>query len=285
MQKGEKRLPAWFKVNLTIKPGYRHVSEAVHTKRLHTVCQSASCPNRMECWNSGTATFMILGDVCTRTCLFCNVNNGLPKEIDPSEPTRIAETVRSLDLSYAVVTSVTRDDLLDGGASIFRDTILAIKKTSPWCSVEVLIPDFRGSSDSLQTVINAAPDVLSHNIETVPSLYRRIRPQADYHRSLRLLREAGKAGAVTKSGLMLGLGETMEDVRYVMRDLLDAGCRILAIGQYLSPSRRHILVSKYYSPEEFKAIEEEALDMGFTHVASGPRVRSSYRAHEYGPKG
>jgi len=229
-----KRLPAWFKVRLSTNERYAAVRVRVRTGGLHTVCESAACPNRNECWNAGTAAFLILGDVCTRGCGFCNIPRGEPRDIDPGEPDRVAAAVASLGLSYAVVTSVTRDDLLDGGAGLFAETIGAINRLSPHCRVEVLVPDFQGSASSLDAVLDARPHVLNHNIETVPSLYQRVRPLADYGRSLRLLERASGRGFTAKSGLMLGIGEGMDEVRSVLGDLRTAGCQILTIGQYLS---------------------------------------------------
>lgn len=274
------RLPDWLRVRLAPDRTGRGVARLVKAKQLNTVCQSAACPNRTECWNSGTATFMILGNICTRGCRFCNVKKGAPSERDTEEPIRVADAVRQLGIDYAVITSVTRDDLLDGGASVFADTIREIKKVSPGCRVEVLVPDFGGSHDALSAVIAASPDVLNHNIETVPSLYPLVRPGADYRRSLELLRTAKDAGVVTKSGLMLGLGEGINDIRQAMKDLLHVGCDILTLGQYLRPSKQHLPVARYYHPDDFSALKEEALAMGFRSVAAGPLIRSSYRAHE-----
>lgn len=278
---GTVRLPPWFRTTLKTRPEFIYVRAVVHGHGLNTVCESASCPNRMECWNSGTATFMILGNVCTRGCMFCNVEKGRPRALDPKEPERVAEAVMELGLSHAVITSVTRDDLEDGGASAFRDTIHAIRNKTQKCSVEVLIPDFGGKRTALETVLEAGPDVLNHNMETVPALYARVRPKADYIRSLDIIRHAADSGAVTKSGLMLGLGESRDEILSVMKDLRDAGCLILTIGQYLRPSKRHLPVVRYYSLDEFESLKETALSLGFMHVASGPRVRSSYRARAH----
>jgi len=277
-QTPSRRLPGWFKVRLSTNKRYSAVHGLVRGRNLRTVCESAACPNRNECWNAGTATFLILGEVCTRRCGFCNIPSGQPAEPDRDEPERVAGAVASLCLSYAVVTSVTRDDLPDGGAGLFANTIRAIRRTSPGCKVEVLIPDFLGSPQPLDTVLDASPHVLNHNIETVPSLYPRVRPQADYSRSLQLLRRARDRGAVTKSGLMLGLGESGEEVRSVLRDLRGAGCDIVTLGQYLQPSREHLSVQRYYRPEEFGSLRSIALDLGFRDVAASPLVRSSYRA-------
>jgi lipoic acid synthetase len=276
-----KRLPDWFKVRLSTNEHYAAVRGRIRKGHLHTVCESAACPNRNECWNAGTATFLILGKVCTRGCGFCNIPRGEPGAADSGEPGRVADAVAALGLSYAVVTSVTRDDLPDGGADLFAETIRAIRRRSSQCSVEVLVPDFQGSSSSLTTVLDAKPDVLNHNIETVPSLYARVRPQADYGRSLRLLAAAKEQGNVTKSGLMLGLGEGMDEVRSLLRDLRSAGCDLLTIGQYLRPHHRALPVTVYYHPDEFAALRAEALAMGFRGVSAGPLVRSSYRAAEH----
>jgi lipoic acid synthetase len=279
---GKKRLPSWFKIRLAVNDRSGDVRRLVKTNGLHTVCRSAACPNLTECWNSGTATFLILGNVCTRGCGFCNVPKGIPQGTDADEPDRVARAVAALKLSYAVITSVTRDDLADGGASLFAQTITLIRQRVPGCRVEVLVPDFQGSQASLKTVLNAFPDVLNHNLETVPAQYRRVRPRADYHKSLELLDYAHVQGAMTKSGLMLGLGESMDEVRAVMRDLRKVGCSILTVGQYLQPGKNHLPVEKYYHPDEFSALRDEAREMGFKHVVTGPLVRSSYHAEEYG---
>lgn len=250
--------------------------------KLHTVCQSAACPNQTECWNEGTATFMVLGNLCTRGCRFCNVPKGAPQGLDRDEPDRVAAAVAALKLTYAVVTSVTRDDLIDGGAEIFARTIQAIRSKSPECRIEVLIPDFQGSEPSLRIVLDAKPDVLNHNLETVSSLYSRVRPQADYRRSLELLSRARARGAVTKTGLMLGLGEEREELLSVMRDVREGGCSILTLGQYLQPGKTHLNVEKYYHPDEFAELRDQALALGFRHVVAGPLVRSSYHAGKYG---
>jgi lipoic acid synthetase len=275
-----KRLPDWFRVRLSTNEHYAAVRGRVRKGHLHTVCESAACPNRNECWNAGTATFLILGELCTRGCGFCNIPRGEPGPVDSGEPGRVADAVAALGLSYVVVTSVTRDDLPDGGAGLFAATIMAIRRHSSHCRVEVLVPDFQGSSSSLVTVLDAKPDVLNHNIETVPSLYVRVRPQADYKRSLRLLAAAKERGCATKSGLMLGLGEGMNEVRALLRDLRTVGCDLLTIGQYLRPHHHALPVAVYYHPDEFEALRDEALSMGFRGVSAGPLVRSSYRAAE-----
>ncbi len=278
-----EHLPSWFKIQLTASQRSAGIRSLVSKNRLHTVCRSAACPNQTECWNAGTATFMILGNVCTRGCRFCNVPKGLPSGLDRDEPDRVADAVLSLQLTYAVITSVTRDDLVDGGAPLFAQTMNAIRAKSPGCRVEVLIPDFQGSETALRTVLDAKPDVLNHNIETVPSLYPLVRPQADYHRSLKVIARAGSCGFVTKTGLMLGLGEGTDEVLSVMNELREAGCSLLTLGQYLRPGKNHLRVEKYYHPDEFSRLREQALSLGFRHVAAGPLVRSSYHAEQYGP--
>jgi len=276
------RLPPWFKIGLTTSDRFVNVRSLVRDNKLHTVCQSASCPNQNECWNAGTATFLILGNVCSRNCRFCNIPKGTPEALDPDEPERVALAVSVLKLNYAVITSVTRDDLSDGGALMFANTMWAIRRRSPGCHIEVLIPDFRGSEAALGTVLDAGPDVLNHNLETVPSLYSRVRPQADYCRSLDLLRRARSKGAVTKTGLMLGLGEGRQELIDVMHDLREVDCSILTLGQYLQPGKDRLPVQKYYYPEEFQELRECALGIGFRNVVAGPRVRSSYHAEEAG---
>lgn len=273
-----KRLPAWFKVRLSTNDRYAAVRSRVRAGDLHTVCESAACPNRNECWNAGTAAFLIMGDVCTRGCGFCNISRGEPGAIDPGEPERVAAAVASLGLSYAVVTSVTRDDLTDGGAGLFAETIRTINRRSAKCLVEVLVPDFQGSASSLNAVLDAQPHVLNHNVETVPSLYRLVRPLADYGRSLQLLERASGRRFTAKSGLMLGLGEGMDEVRSVLRDLRGAGCQILTIGQYLRPNKRSLPVASFPEPRVFEELRTEALHMGFSSVSAGPLVRSSYHA-------
>jgi lipoic acid synthetase len=248
--------------------------------RLHTVCQEAKCPNVWECFSRHTATFLILGPRCTRNCRFCNVQHGPGGPPDPEEPRRVAEAARAMNLRYVVVTSVTRDDLPDGGSAHFAETIRAIRKSIPGALVEVLVPDFQGSADSIRTVVEARPDVLNHNVETVPRLYPEVRPQAVYERSLDLLRRVREIapGIPTKSGLMLGLGEKDEEVLGTLRDLRAADCAILTLGQYLQPSKEHLPVARFVPPEEFEKLRGLALEMGFAEVASGPFVRSSYHA-------
>ncbi len=276
--RGTERLPGWFRIRPAKEKKYGDVRGIVRQNRLNTVCSSAACPNRTECWNSGTAAFMILGNVCTRRCGFCNVPKGIPKGPDIDEPGRVADAVAALKLGYAVITSVTRDDLPDGGAGIFAETIAAVKGQTQGCRVEALIPDFNGCDESLNKVVDAKPDVLNHNIETVPSLYSRVRPQADYMRSIGLLSKAKERGAITKTGLMLGFGEGLDEVRSVMHELRHIKCDLLTIGQYLQPARRYLPVERYYSPDDFAMLKDEAARMGFGQVEAGPLVRSSYRA-------
>jgi lipoic acid synthetase len=261
---------------------YRELKALIDSLKLHTVCESAACPNVGECWNRRTATFMILGNVCTRRCGFCAVQKGAPLQVDLDEPRRVAEAVAVMGLRYAVVTSVNRDDRKDGGAELFALTIDAIRARVPGCKVEVLIPDFQGSEHALRIVINAAPDVLNHNIETVPRLYRQVRMGARYDRSLRLLKAAKRmqSGIPCKSGIMLGLGETMDEVLQVMRDLRNHEVDILTIGQYLRPSPKHLPVIRYVPPEEYECYRSAGRGMGFAHVEAGPLVRSSYHAAE-----
>lgn len=280
-KRGADRLPPWFKIRLSTNERASHVRRLIRENNLHTVCKSAACPNQTECWNAGTATFMILGNVCTRGCRFCNVPKGTPSGLDADEPRRVAHAVAELDLSYAVVTSVTRDDLADGGAGIFAETIREIRKLSPECKVEVLIPDFQGSESALRSVLEASPDVLNHNIETVPSLYSRVRPQADYRRSLTILGSAARNGFMTKSGIMLGLGETVQEIMDVLHALRAAYCQILTLGQYLRPGLPNLPVNRFYTPAEFRTIANAALAMGFKHVEAGPLVRSSYHSEQY----
>lgn len=274
--------PEWLRVTAPAGDNYRALKELVRAKGLRTVCESARCPNIGECWQSRTATFLILGNTCTRGCAFCAVTSGHPTEYDLDEPRRVAEAVAALDLRYAVITSVTRDDLADGGARIFAETIRRIRAAVPGCRVEVLIPDFQGDADALAAVVEAKPDVLNHNLETVKRLYSLVRPQADYHRSLALLARATSLDptATTKSGIMVGLGETREEVEDALRDLRAAGVDIVTLGQYLRPSTGHLPVQRYCAPEEFAALAEFGEGLGFAHVESAPLVRSSYHARE-----
>ncbi len=276
------RRPSWLKVNASWGENYRRLKSLLADSNLHTVCQEANCPNINHCFENRTATFLILGNICTRGCGFCDIKRGTPLPVDLDEPRRVAEAVKKLELEYAVITSVTRDDLSDGGASAFVQTVREIRNWVPDCKVELLIPDFLGSFESLKTVLDAKPDVLNHNLETVKRLYPQVRRGADYQRSLDLLGAAKDydQNLITKSGIMLGLGEGWEEVINLMRDLRNANCDLLTIGQYLSPSREHLGVLKYYHPDEFSELKRIGEGMGFSHVESGPLVRSSYQAHE-----
>jgi lipoic acid synthetase len=274
----EPRRPSWLKVKVPLGENYARLKGMIDGHGLHTVCAEARCPNMSECWNAGTATFMILGDVCTRSCGFCAVTTGRPGGLDTEEPLRVAEAIRLMGVRHAVITSVNRDELADGGASIFAETIRQSRLVNPSLKIEVLIPDFRGVAWALKIVLDAAPDVLNHNTETVPRLYATVRPQAKYPRSLEVLERSKRAGMVTKSGLMLGLGETKEEVVGVLRDLRSVGCDIVTLGQYLQPTSRHLSVARYVTPEEFLQLKNEGVAMGFRHVESGPLVRSSYHA-------
>jgi lipoic acid synthetase len=274
--------PPWLRARAPSGENFHNLKRLARGLGLHTVCESAQCPNIGECWNHGTATFMLLGDICTRRCGFCAVPKGRPQAIDWDEPARVAEAVATLGLSHAVVTSVNRDDDNIGGARIFAETIRQIRQTSPGCRIEVLIPDFQGLDEALQIVLDARPDVLNHNTETVPRLYRAVRSGARYERTLRLLENAKRLtpGIVTKSGVMVGLGESAEELIDVFRDLGTRGVNILTVGQYLRPSRDHLPIARFYTPAEFDFLKEAALGFGFRHVESGPMVRSSYHAHE-----
>lgn len=274
--------PAWLRVRAPGGARYQHLQQLARSLELHTVCESARCPNIGECWSHGTATFMILGNLCTRRCGFCAVPKGRPLPLDFDEPRRVADAVARLGLRHAVVTSVNRDDDNLGGARIFAQTIAAIRAAAPECGIEVLIPDFQGRRDALEVVVEAGPDVLNHNTETVPSLYRFVRPGAKFQRSLDLLAtvRSMRPGLPTKSGLMLGLGETEAEVLDTVRRLAATGCNILTLGQYLQPSRNHLPVKRYYPPADFERLKQAALAMGFAHVEAGALVRSSYHAHE-----
>lgn len=280
--KPRQKKPDWLRKRISTGKTYRHVHDMLKETGLHTVCQEALCPNLGECFSKGTSTFMILGDRCTRNCTFCAVNHQAPDSPDKNEPLKVARAVRSLGLRYAVVTSVTRDDLADGGAGHFAETIRAIRERNADTQIEVLIPDFSGSLQALDVVIEAAPDVMNHNIETVPRLYPEVRPQADYRQSLDIFVHARKQNSdlMTKSGLMLGLGEREPEVRDTFKDLLKAGCKILTLGQYLAPSSSHHPVVEYIEPKVFASWQETALAMGFQAAACGPFVRSSYNAFE-----
>jgi lipoic acid synthetase len=274
--------PPWLKVRAPGSPNYLRLKTLMRDLGLHTVCEEARCPNIGECWHHGTATFMILGDVCTRACTYCAVAHGRPSGVDRAEPERVASAIDTLGLSYVVITSVDRDDLADGGASIFAETIRRTRTKLPECRIEVLIPDFQGNDEALRTVLDAGPDVLNHNTETVPRLYRMVRSGGRYARTLELLTRSQRyaPNIPTKTGLMVGLGEERDELVATFTDLRDAGCRILTIGQYLRPTESHAPMVRYYHPDEFAALKRIALDLGFVHVESGPLVRSSYHAHE-----
>jgi lipoyl synthase len=274
--------PEWLKVRAPGSPSYLRLKGIMRELNLHTVCEEAQCPNIGECWNHGTATFMILGDVCTRACAYCAVAHGRPDPLDAAEPSRVANAIARLGLSYVVITSVDRDDLADGGASAFAATIRETRRRVPDCRIEVLIPDFQGSEPALTAVLDARPDVLNHNTETVPRLYRMARSGGRYARTLELLERARRYAPdiPTKTGVMVGLGETRDELVETLRDLRSVDCQVLTIGQYLRPSEAHAPMVRYYHPDEFRELKETALDLGFVHVESGPLVRSSYHAHE-----
>ena len=279
----DRARPEWLKVRLPTGPTYENLRRLMRSKELHTVCEEAHCPNMAECWGAGTATFMILGDTCTRSCGFCAVKTGRPGAVDADEPRRVGEAVAQMGLGHAVVTSVNRDELTDGGAEIFAETIREIRRQSPGTTVEVLIPDFVGRSESLDAVLAARPEILNHNVETVPRLYPRVRPQARYPRSLEVLRRTKERAPdlVCKSGIMVGLGETRDEVIATMRDIASQGTDILTVGQYLRPSPLHLPIERYWTPAEFDDLHDEGMTMGFRHVEAGPLVRSSYHAERH----
>ena len=282
IEPSRERRPAWLRVKLPYGPTYRELVRLIDENNLNTVCQSARCPNMGECWTAGTATFMILGNVCTRSCGFCAVQTGRPKPgLDWDEPRRVAEAARVMRLKHVVVTSVNRDEREDGGAPIFAETIRRVRQEIPGCTVEVLIPDFRGLWDALQIVLDEHPDILNHNVESVPRLYRRVRPQAVYTRSLELLRISKDQGLRTKSGIMVGLGETEDEVSALMDDFVTAGVDVMTIGQYLQPTKMHLPVVEYIRPEVFAYYKELGESKGIEHVESGPLVRSSYHAERH----
>ena len=274
------RKPGWLRAKIPGGPVYQETSQIVRAHQLHTVCESAQCPNLGECWSRKTATIMILGNVCTRSCGFCAVLTGRPTELDRDEPRRVAEAIRLMGLRHAVITSVARDELLDGGAAIWAETIRAVREQNPQTAIEVLIPDFKGRWHDLETVLAAGPDILNHNVETVPRLHKLVRPQARYERSLELLRRAKHAGFVTKSGLMLGLGERDDEIELTLRAMAADGLDILTLGQYLRPSAQHLPLYRWISPEDFARWKRFGLEIGFRVVESGPLVRSSYHADE-----
>ena len=274
------RLPSWFKVQAKTGPDYLDIKQTMERLSLHTICEEARCPNRWECWNARTATFLILGNTCTRRCHYCSVETGRPHSVDHTEAGRVAAAIQALGLRHAVITSVNRDELEDGGASVFAETIRQTRRLNPTCTIEVLIPDFEGNDEALAKVCAEQPEILNHNIETVRRLFPSIRPQGKYQRSIDLLARAKQIGMKTKSGLILGMGETLDEAREVMRDLRAVDCDIITIGQYLQPTREHLPVARFYDPSEFAILKAEGLAMGFNHVESGPLVRSSYHAEQ-----
>ncbi len=274
------RKPSWLKMKMPGGEGYSRLLKLVNDERLHTVCQSAKCPNMGECWSAGTATLMILGDVCTRSCGFCHIATGRPPTLDLDEPARVGKAVAAMGLKHTVITSVNRDELPDGGAAVWAETIRQVRLQSPGTSVEVLIPDFCGDWGALQQVLDEKPEILNHNMETVPRLYTQVRPQAKYHRSLKLLQISAQQGLVTKTGMMLGLGETADEIESVMDDLISIGCQILTLGQYLQPTAQHLPVIRWVHPDEFAAWKQRGESKGLRHVESGPLVRSSYHAEK-----
>lgn len=283
MEQEQQRIPKpkWLKVKLPTGENYRKVRSLVDEHKLHTICESGNCPNMGECWGEGTATFMILGNVCTRSCGFCAVATGKPLEVDPFEPARVANSVKLMGVKHAVITSVDRDDLADGGSEIWVKTVELVRSKSPGTTMETLIPDFAGNWENLQRIIDVAPDIVSHNLETVRRLTKQVRIQAKYDRSLEVLFRLKKGGMRTKSGVMLGLGETRDEVLETMEDLRSVQVDILTLGQYLQPTRKHLPVQDFVTPEQFKEYEEVGLKMGFRFVESGPLVRSSYHAEKH----
>lgn len=282
LPKRPERRPEWIKVRAPSGQSYERVLETMRSKRLHTVCEEARCPNLGECWGAGTATFLLMGDTCTRSCGFCDIKTGRPETLDWLEPERVARAVRDMDLKHAVITSVNRDERLDGGAPIFAMVIRRIRQLQPGCSIEVLIPDFKGSRAALAIVMEARPEILNHNVETVRRLFKKVQPQDQYEWAEATLRNARTLDpdVLTKSGIMVGLGETVEEVKETMRDLRDWGVDILTIGQYLQPTIKHLPIERYYRPEEFVELKDFGMDIGFQWVESGPLVRSSYHAEK-----
>jgi lipoic acid synthetase len=281
-EKSERvKKPNWLRVKLPTGENYKHVRNLVDNYKLHTICESGNCPNMGECWGAGTATFMILGNICTRSCSFCAVKTGRPTEIDWDEPNRVAEAVKLMEVKHAVLTSVDRDELKNGGSMVWATTIRKIREVSPSTTLETLIPDFKGNMDAVDDIVAVAPEVVSHNMETVKRLYRLVRPQAKYDRSLAVIKRLKEGGMRTKSGFMVGLGETQEEVFELMDDLVANGCDVLTIGQYLQPTKMHLEVAEYITPETFALYKEEGLRRGFKYVESGPLVRSSYHAERH----
>lgn len=273
--------PDWLKVKLPTGENYNAVRDLMRDKKLNTVCEEARCPNIAECWNHRTATFMILGDVCTRSCGFCNVKLGMPSELDLDEPRRVVDSIKELNLKHAVITSVNRDELKNGGADIFTEIVRLTKEELPECTIEILIPDFKGEETAFEIIMQSPPDILNHNLETIKRLYHAVRPQARYDRSLELISWFKTRGLKTKSGIMVGIGEAKEEVIELMENLINAGCDILTIGQYLQPTKQHLPVDRFVTPQEFRFYKEEGLNMGFKIVESSPLVRSSYHADEH----
>lgn len=281
LQAPVKKKPDWLRVKLPTGEEYRKVREIVSDHKLHTICESGNCPNMGECWGAGTATFMILGNVCTRSCGFCAVSTGKPPETDPYEPLRVAKSVKLMGLKHAVITSVDRDDLKDGGSEIWARTVETVRKLNPGITLETLIPDFQGKWENLKRIIDVKPDIVSHNLETVRRLTKLVRVQAKYDRSLEVLKRLSDHGLTTKSGIMLGLGESEEEILETMEDLCTVGVSIMTLGQYLQPTRQHLAVDEYITPEKFAFYKKEGLKMGFRYVESGPLVRSSYHAEQH----
>lgn len=273
--------PDWLKVKLPTGDNYSDVRNLMREKKLNTVCEEAKCPNIAECWNHRTATFMILGDTCTRSCGFCNVKVGWPSGLDLEEPRRVADVIKQLDLRHAVITSVNRDELVDGGATIFKECIRLLREEKPECTVEILIPDFKGEESAFEIIMQYPPNILNHNLETIKRLYHAVRPQAKYERSLNLIKWFKSKSLKTKSGIMVGIGETPDEVLELMKDLHSHGCEIMTIGQYLQPTKNHLPVDRFVTLEEFRMYKEEGLKMGFTVVESSPLVRSSYHADQH----
>jgi len=281
VSQGAPKRPDWLRVRLPYGESYKNVRQIIDAHKLHTVCESARCPNMGECWGEGTATFMILGNVCTRSCNFCAVATGRPTELDTAEPERVANAVRLMGIKHCVITSVNRDELNDGGASVWAATVHAIKALNPDVTMETLIPDFKAKWEALELVLAEKPNVVSHNMETVKRLYRRVRPQAKYERSLEQIQRTKNAGLRTKSGIMLGLGETPDEVYEIMKDLVEHGCDVLTLGQYLQPTRMHLPVHAFVTPDEFAQYKTAGLQLGFKYVESGPLVRSSYHSERH----
>ena len=282
MDKPKKSLPEWLKVKIPGGENYLRIQKMLRSSNLHTVCEEARCPNIGGCWDRGTATFMILGDICTRACRYCAVTSGKPLALDPLEAYKLSKVVEKMNLKYAVITSVNRDDLVNGGAEVFADCVHQIRKRLPECKIEVLIPDFEGKKSALEIVVGVRPDTINHNIETVRSIFPKVRPKGNYDQSLKLLEAVKKlnSASITKSGIMVGLGEEIDEIKQTMKDLVSVGCDLLTIGQYLQPSSNHIERIKWYTPSEFNELADIGREVGFKHVVSGPLVRSSYHADE-----